>query len=860
MMPEIQDMAGHPRGAEGASPRLRYRGSIAARIVAYTCLMFLLMTCLLAFISNQMYKTAFYNYSNKLCLSNNALAGEVIDGDLVERFAKTLTVDEDYVEFAAKMDDLKEKMEAKYFYILVDNGVPGMYTYIYDATHSEEYPGEEYALGLDETVDEYEGAAEVLATGKGFVQAEYYNDKYGELYYAYSPIFNSQDKVVAFVGTDIDITPLHAQMSGYRLVIICALVAVILIFSLVSFFVVRHILTLPMQRITDGAIRLSRGDMDLRLTPATFKRRDEISRLGAAFETMARSISGLILDIEHIMRAARDGLLGKRADPSVYRGDYRHIISGVNKTLDVVCRHFDAIADAIGLFDASGNLLYGNRALDGFTRLHGLDPRQKDFFAKLLGTGAEGSEEKIRRLFSGEERGFFSEEVCLPAGSGGDDGDSRNYALTLLRAEENASLPSEEFFEPVDEPACVMMMLSDVTMLIRARNDAEAASRAKSAFLSHMSHEIRTPMNAISGMAQIAKSSTNLEKIRSCLAQIDNSCGHLLGIVTDILDFCKIEAGTLKLDEREFSLVADLDFVVSMMMPRAREKDLSISLRAGGIKRGVITADSLRLNQVLLNLLSNAIKFSHRGGEIVLSVEETEFADDKSLYSFTVRDQGIGIDANVAERLFLPFEQADNGTSRTYGGTGLGLVIARSLVEMMDGKISLESELGKGSAFTFTIRVLSRVSGENERASASEPAPEAVSHDFSGKRALIVDDIDINREILRDLLQSTGIGMDEAENGRKAVEAFSASPSGYYDIVLMDMQMPVMDGCDATREIRALNRPDAASVFIVAMTANVMKEDVDKALAAGMNAHLGKPIVLNEVLNAIDRALKRPGT
>ncbi len=855
-MSEFQDTAAPPTGAEGTPHRLRYRDSIAARIVAYTCLMFLLMTCLLVFISNQMYKTSFYNYSNKLCLSSNALAGAVINGDLVERFAKTFTVDEDYVRFAAKMDELKEKMEAKYFYILVDNGVPGMYTYIYDATHSEEYPGEEYALGLDETIDEYEGAAEVLATGKGFEKAEYYNDKYGELYYAYAPIFNSQGKAVAFVGTDIDITPLHAQMGDYRLVITSALVVIILGFSLICFLIVRHTLTLPMQRITDGAIRLSRGDMDLRLPPATFQRRDEISRLGAAFEIMARSISGLILDIEHIMRAARDGLLGKRADPSVYRGDYRHIISGVNKTLDVVCRHFDAIADAIGLFDASGNLLYGNRTLDGFTRLHGLDPRQKDFFVKLLGSGAEGSEEKVRRLFGGAERGFFSEEVCLPGGNGEDGGESRNYALTLLRAEEDAFLSGDEFFGPAEEPACVMMMLSDVTMLIRARNDAEAASRAKSAFLSRMSHEIRTPMNAISGMAQIAKSSTDLEKIRSCLAQIDNSCGHLLGIVNDILDFSKVEAGKLKLDEREFSLVADLDFVVSMMMPRAREKDLAISLRAGGIKRGLITADSLRLNQVLLNLLSNAIKFSHRGGEIVLSVEEMEFADGKSVYSFTVRDQGIGIDARAAERLFLPFEQAENGTSRTYGGTGLGLVIARSLVEMMDGKIFLESEPGKGSAFTFTIRVLSRVSGESEGSFAPEPAPEAAPHDFSGKRALIVDDIDINREILLGLLQSTGIAMDEAENGRKAVDVFNASPSGYYDIVLMDMQMPVMDGCDATREIRALNRPDAASVFIVAMTANVMKEDVDKALAAGMNAHLGKPIVVGEVLSAIDRALK----
>ncbi len=821
-------------------------GSIAGRIIFYASLMFFVMTCVLAAVSYKMYWISFYNYSNKMCLTSNALAADVIDGNLVEHFAKTLTVDEKYEKFAKHMDALKAKMDAKFFYILVDNGVQGMYTYIYDATHAEEFPGEKYALGRNETVDEYEGAETVLATGKGFDKAVYYNERYGELYYAYAPIFNSARKVVAFVGTDIDIAPLHAQMNDYRMVIVGALAASLLSFSLICFLMVRYTLSLPLRHITEGARRLSQGDVDLSLPPSMLGRRDEIGSLAIAFTSMSGSISRLLLDIESIMRAVRDGLLGRRADVSQYQGDYKHIISGVNKTLDVVCRHFDAISDSFCLMDQTSNPLHCNKAMRRFAEMHGTD-MDTGFLCGLL---HGNTLERVRELASGKGEASFSAEISLTT----TEGDIRNYIMLLLRVGEDDEAAPEEPASP-----CFMLMLSDVTMIVRSRNEAEAASLAKSAFLSHMSHEIRTPMNAISGMTQIASSLTDIGKIRGCLTHIEDSCGHLLGIVNDVLDLAKIEAGKLTLDEMDFSLSEDMRSVAYMMEARAGEKGLSISLRLENIEHDIITGDSLRLNQVLLNMLSNAVKFSPQGGEIRLEAREESFADGYSVFKFMVSDRGIGIDPRDAERIFQPFEQADSRISRAYGGTGLGLGIARDIVSMMGGKISLESEPGKGSIFSFSIRVPARDAGEHAGRGTRELSGGSLVRDYSGRRALIVDDIDINREIIMELLRDTGMEMDEAETGREAVEKVATSPVGWYSVIFMDMQMPVLDGCSATREIRALERQDAGKIFIAAMTANVLKEDMAEALNSGMNFHLSKPIVLSVVLDMLDGVFARHG-
>ncbi|ULQ59623.1 response regulator [Brucepastera parasyntrophica] len=385
--------------------------------------------------------------------------------------------------------------------------------------------------------------------------------------------------------------------------------------------------------------------------------------------------------------------------------------------------------------------------------------------------------------------------------------------------------------------------------LVELKDLAESASIAKSKFLANMSHEIRTPLNAIIGMTQIAKNANDFAKINDCLQKIEDSSGHLLGIINDILDFSKIEAGKISLDNKMFSLTESIDFVVSMFKNRAADKDISLKLTITELEHDGITTDSLRLNQVLINLLSNAVKFTNKGGKIDLIVSEEFYENGRSTFRFSVQDNGIGIDPEYAASIFNPFEQGGSSISTHYGGTGLGLAISKNIVAMMNGDIYVSSVPGKGSVFTFTIRVPSQKKAESTE--KKNIAEKIEVPDFSGKRIMIVDDIEINREIIFELLKDSGIEMNTAENGREALDLFTGSREHYYDVIFMDMQMPIMDGCTATREIRSSGRADALSVKIIAMTANVMREDVQKALDSGMDGHLAKPIDTAEMFRML---------
>lgn len=368
---------------------------------------------------------------------------------------------------------------------------------------------------------------------------------------------------------------------------------------------------------------------------------------------------------------------------------------------------------------------------------------------------------------------------------------------------------------------------------------AREAVRAKSDFLSNMSHEIRTPLNAIIGMTQIGLRATTLEKAKACLDKAESSSQHLLGIINDILDFSKIEAGSLVLEERFFSLEKDIDFVTSMIKIKAKEKNIELRTKISEIGHDGIKTDMLRLNQVLVNLLSNAVKFTDPGGLVVLEAEELVHAQGESAYRFTVSDNGAGIEPDQAKKLFTPFTQANAGVARIYGGTGLGLAISQSIVQMMGGEIELETEPGKGSTFLFTIRVPAQEHADRQE---EEDRPQNKENHLADKRILVVDDIEINREVVAGLLDGSGAIIEMAANGREALNAYLRSVEFRYDLVLMDMQMPVMDGCDATRGIRASGRADAKSIRIVAMTASVMREDVERAYAAGMDAYVAKPV------------------
>jgi signal transduction histidine kinase/DNA-binding response OmpR family regulator len=555
--------------------------------------------------------------------------------------------------------------------------------------------------------------------------------------------------------------------------------------------------------------------------------------------------------------------------------------------------------------------------------------------------------------------------------------------------------PENQYYESISRMGVIIAALASILAVIligflirldsmRAKSDEE--SRQKSMFLANMSHEIRTPINAIVGMTAIGRSVGSLDRKDYCFSKIDDASRHLLGVIDNILDISKIEANKIELSPTNFSFERMLQQTVNIINFRVDEKKQKLTVYIDRDIPRVLYADDQRLAQVITNLLSNAVKFTPEEGEISLDARLVSEKDGVYTIKIEVKDSGIGITAEQQKRLFQNFQQAESSTTRKYGGTGLGLVIARSIVELMGGNLWLDSDIGKGSTFSFTIDVvrgdetkygltsrdlnwgnvriltidddqyileyfkdivlgfgascevaegaeealqlvdesgdfniyfidlrmpgvdgieltreikarekkpghsvvimissadLSSVEAEAREAGVDKfllkpifpsaiadvisecigivnekesEAPLNIDGIFSGKRLLFAEDIEINREILITLLEPSQIAIECAVNGLEAVNMFAESPERY-DVILMDVQMPEMDGLDATRQIRMLDLPNAASIPIIAMTANVFKEDIDDCLAAGMNGHVGKPLDLEKLVTAINECL-----
>ena len=391
-----------------------------------------------------------------------------------------------------------------------------------------------------------------------------------------------------------------------------------------------------------------------------------------------------------------------------------------------------------------------------------------------------------------------------------------------------------------------------------ARIQAEEHSKAKTTFLSNMSHDIRTPMNAIIGYTNLARrKNLSLEEVQEFLTKIESSSQHLLALINDVLEMSRIESGRMELNESPNDLKKILIELRDMFVTQMQGKNINFVVDTSEVKNNFVFCDEQKLNRILLNLTSNAYKFTPSGGEIKIILRETENSDAEknfSEYELRVKDSGMGMSPEFAATVFEPFTRERTSTVSKIQGTGLGMAITKNFVDLMGGNISVETEKGKGTEFIINLNLKIAESFANEQTDLENKSAEI---DFTNKKLLLVEDIEVNREIALMILTEAGFRVETAVDGKDAVEKFSKSKPGDFDAILMDIQMPIMNGYEATKKIRTLENSELANIPIIAMTANAFSEDVENARKAGMNGHIAKPIDIPQMLKTLSEVLQK---
>ena len=386
------------------------------------------------------------------------------------------------------------------------------------------------------------------------------------------------------------------------------------------------------------------------------------------------------------------------------------------------------------------------------------------------------------------------------------------------------------------------------------RDRAVETANARTDYMNQMSHEIRTPLNGIEGMISLAREHhADESRLMDDLSRASQLSVYLLSLINDMLDMSRLNSGRVRIDDAPFDLRLFADEIERMFTSQAADKGLTYSVILEDCENVFVVGDRMRLSQVVINFISNAVKFTERGGSVTVTLREMYRTDDGVSYMLRVRDTGKGMDPRYISKIFKPFEQEDRTIARRYGGTGLGMAITSALVDLMGGEIVVDTEPGRGSTFSAYIPLRLATPEQVEelkiKGQTLETAPDSLgssfTYQFEGKRFLLAEDNEINAMIVIELLARRGAAVERAENGQAVVERFRSMPAGTYDTILMDIQMPVLNGWEAAEQIRGLNHEDAAAIPIIALSANDYTEDVERSLAAGMNGHVGKPIDLN---------------
>ena len=860
-----------------------------------------------------------------------------------------------------QLRSMKEVSNSTYLYVMADTGLvsadgEALYTFIFDA--EDEVGGTPDRDGLGTSSESQDSMEIVFATGKQMEWVNYYNDVYGELFYAYAPIIYDGE-VIALFGTDLDLETMNDSIRASALLTNMIFISFSAIIILAISFFLRISIIKPLSRLTDTAYEIAEGNIYSPIPESALKKRGEIGMLANAVSDMSGVYQDMIMSTESLFDAANVGKLDVRNDESKYKGDMRKVIRHINETLDVTTQYLNSLPESIFIMSKEFETYFRN---EHFFDCFG-DISAAEFISYLFPVIEDTSFEKAFKD-SAEKDGLTSntwiEDKCFSV---------IIKEIMLVDAAENS----------------VLVIAIDITDLMKEKENAQAAAQAKSDFLSRMSHEMRTPMNAIIGMTKIASDTDDTSKIKYCIDTIETSSEHLLGIINDILDMSKIDAGKFDLVRAPLNIEKMLMKVCNLVVDNMEKKQQKFNIVLSKDLDLNYMADDQRLSQVITNLLSNAMKFTPEKGKITLTVGKIGHDDYTNTLRFSVADNGIGMTEEQAARLFTAFEQADGSISRKFGGTGLGLAISKNIIEKMGGTIWVESQPGAGSTFIFDVtleraphqhtivfdgispddlRLLILENDEEIRQrfvsitesfgmkseSAANPdealalleEANRLNHnydiifldydipgtnglelakkinekidkntviiittfmewhqieddaklqnvtrfvtkplfpssildaiddvvgttlktldiktdttgsmvDLSDVMILLAEDMDINREVFIALLEGTNVSVDIAENGAEAVELFKSDPDKY-DLILMDIQMPEMDGYEATKVIRAMDLDKAKDIPIIAMTANAFKEDVDRCIASGMNDHLAKPIDVDTVIRKI---------
>ena len=874
--------------------------------------------------------------------------------------------DEEYYSIHRRLLEVRVGTGVKYLYIIADMGIDDGYVFLFNAVfQGDTVNADNDDFGTVEWKTAFPQIEQAFETGEAVL--EYGNNgnvHSGALCYSYTPILDVYGNVVAIIGVDINLQSLNSQLNTFLLLSTGSVILITFIISLVIYFLLRSIIISPIRKLTDISREIAIGNIYISIPDWITKRTDEMGTLGNSYESMNTAVRSMYSNINMLFEAALSGKLDTHIGTGQFQGLFAQLIEKMNDTLDIIDTYFDNIPGAFLVLDTEYNIAYTNQYFENTFSGFPIEY----LWRKMLGDMEYSDLDSLKRDFAihlqtGEYTSLASFEI---------GGKTRWFTYICNKVNYNNG---------------VVIVVWDNTELALTKEQALMASKAKSEFLANMSHEIRTPMNAIIGMTNIAESTDSVERKDYAIGKIRDASQHLLGVINNILDMSKIDAGKFELAPVRFDFEKMFQQIVSIINFRVDEKHQELSLYIDKAIPQILIGDEQRLAQVITNLLSNAVKFTPEYGNISVLTQLIREEDEVCTIQVDVTDTGIGISMEQQAKLFQSFQQAESSTSRKFGGTGLGLAISKTIVEMMNGSIWINSALGEGATFAFTIQIRrgsektkrlldqsvnlnnvrilavdddpgilvyfkefalelgvfcdtalcaadalelfrqygdynicfvdwkmpgmngvelakvlkekafdpgkvvvimissylwSEIEGEAKEAGVDKFLPKPLFpssiidaiHDclgvdrheqaedknlgaaglFAGRCILLAEDVEINREIVLSLLEPTLLQVDCAENGIEAVRMYSEQPEKY-DMVFMDIQMPEMDGYEATLQIRALDAENAKTVPIVAMTANVFREDIERCLEVGMNDHIGKPLNFDEVIDQLRQYL-----